>query len=262
MHPLCLEFLTALDLDLPAFIEAAATNGCQSISLLVNPMPKFPDFALIGDTDARRDTIRMCADKGVAVDLTEIFYIDGATDPESFRPGFESSAALGARNATILALDEDEARLADRFGRTFELADEYGLHLVAELSRRLSLKTIPEAIAFFSKLNRVGPHLLIDSLHFFRFGGDIADIRANPDWIGRAQICDGPAEVPVDQQWKEALRHRLIPGEGALPLKDFVAALPEGVTIGIETPDPTLQPIERVRRAVAATRRLIGDARG
>ncbi len=84
----------------------------------------------------------------------------------------------------------------------------------------------------------------------------------DPHIIARAQLSDGPAEMPPDRQFAEAIGDRLIPGEGALPLREFLAALPDGITVGLEVPMTSLQeqgvgPDERVRRTVTATRALL-----
>jgi sugar phosphate isomerase/epimerase len=57
---------------------------------------------------------------------------------------------------------------------------------------------------------------------------------------------------------------RLVPGEGDLPLRDILAALPADIVIEIEVPQRSLalagvSPIERLRPCVEAARRLLAD---
>ena len=56
-------------------------------------------------------------------------------------------------------------------------------------------------------------------------------------WFHYIHLCDCPAPIPTDQ---ESLVHtgrceRLYPGEGAIPIREIVAKLPDAVR-GVEVP--------------------------
>jgi hypothetical protein len=60
---------------------------------------------------------------------------------------------------------------------------------------------------------------------------------------------------------EEAMFGRMIPGTGAFPLRDFIAALPEDVMISLEVPrmadlQAGMTPREHAGRAVAGARAL------
>jgi sugar phosphate isomerase/epimerase len=66
---------------------------------------------------------------------------------------------------------------------------------------------------------------------------------------------------------EEAMYERLAPGEGELPLRDIIRALPDGLVIELEVPQRSLalagvSPIDRLRPCVAAARRILADAAG
>lgn len=257
MHPLCLEFLTAVDLDAPSFVTLAARHGFQRISLLVNPMPPYQDFDLLGDTAMRRETRRRCEDLGVTVDMIEAFNIQSDTKADSFVPAMESGACLGRPVINLLPRDEDEARIEEAFAGACALADRYGFPVMTEISRRATLKTLPQAVGFFKRIGRPDLRVVLDTLHFFRYGGTLAQVHEFRDWIGRIQISDGPANMPLADQLTEARQRRLIPGDGELPLRALLAALNPGLTIGIEVPNPDFSTEERVRRSRDATLALL-----
>jgi sugar phosphate isomerase/epimerase len=108
--------------------------------------------------------------------------------------------------------------------------------------------------------------VLVDALHFSRSGGIPAHIgQVDPALLRYAQICDASADVPAPTDTaaliREARTGRLLPGEGALPLAELVAALPAGVPLAIEAPcraTAELPPAERARRAYAALSALVG----
>jgi hypothetical protein len=69
-----------------------------------------------------------------------------------------------------------------------------------------------------------------------------------------------------EHQLFEAISQRMIPGTGEFPLRDFVAALPPDIPIGVEVPlkafkDRGVLPLERARLAVEASRRIVAEAR-
>jgi len=261
-HPLCLDFLTAVEASPPELATLAAANGCQSISFMVHPVQGVPDFGLSSDTPMRRETKQRCADLGVGVDMVEGFLLTSEVDVAAFAPSLESAAWLGALSANVVLRDSDAAQLAESFTAFRDLASSFGIVTLAEWSRRTCFAS-PAAIHDF--LAAVGKDALlqVDFLHVNRGGYGPADIaELAPAIVARGQISDGPAEMPVDQQFAEAIGGRLFPGDGALPLKDFIEALPDGRVIGVEVPNTALKDQgmsadERVRRAVAGVKRLL-----
>jgi sugar phosphate isomerase/epimerase len=265
MFPLCLDFLTAVEASPPELAELAAANGLDLIGIMVHPAPGVPDFGMAADTPMRRETRQRCRDLGVTIELIEGFLLTPETDVAVFRASLESGAWLEARSVNVLLRDPDLARLADNLAAACELAGEYGLDVGTEWSRRTPLKSPAEAAAFLGA-NAPGCRLQFDSLHLYRAGFSAADIVAlDPRIIGRGQLSDGPAEMPVERQFEEALGERMIPGRGQLPLADFAHALPAGTVIGIEVPmtalkDQGVGAAERVARAVRGTRAILQKA--
>src|SRR5262249_56347034 len=103
---------------------------------------------------------------------------------------------------------------------------------------------------------------------FGRCGGlpqDVASV--DPSLLRYAQLCDagpdmpGPTDTPA--LIREARTGRLLPGEGVLPLKALVEALPASAPLAIEAPcraTADLPALERARRAHRALRVLVGHA--
>ncbi|HEX4505637.1 MAG TPA: TIM barrel protein, partial [Alphaproteobacteria bacterium] len=242
-----------------------AANGLGLIGIMVHPVQGVPDFGMASDTPMRRETRQRCRDLGIAIELIEGFLLTPETDVAGFRGSLESGAWLEARSVNIILRDPDLARLAHNLAAACELAGEYGIAAGTEWSRRTPLKSPAEAAAFLGA-NAPGCKLQFDSLHLYRAGFSAADIAAlDPRIVGRGQLSDGPAEMPVERQFEEALGGRMFPGDGTLPLDDFVRALPAGTVIGIEVPttalkDQGVSAAERVARAVAGTRTVLAKA--
>jgi sugar phosphate isomerase/epimerase len=70
-----------------------------------------------------------------------------------------------------------------------------------------------------------------------------------------------PAQM--EEVVRQARSDRLFPGEGALDLGALLAALPAGVPLSLEVPvSQKLAPLERARRALEATKAILGPAEG
>jgi hypothetical protein len=193
MHPLCLDFLTAVEASPVQLAELAAANGCQSISFMVHPVQGVPDFGMDSDTPTRRETKQRCADLGVTVDMVEGFLLTPAVDVAAFAPSLDSAAWLGARSANVVLRDSDEGHLMESFTAFRDLAASYGIVTLAEWSRRTCFAS-PTAIGRFLAAVGQGALLQVDFLHTYRGGFGPADIAAlNPGIVGRGQISDGPA---------------------------------------------------------------------
>jgi sugar phosphate isomerase/epimerase len=262
-HPLCLDFLTAIEAPPPKLATLAAANGCESISILVHPSPGVPDYGMNTDTPTRSETLNRCSDLGVAVDMVEGFFLTPETDVAGYRGSLESGGVLGARSVNVLLRDTDLSRLRDNFSAFCDLAHAHGMAVITEWSIRSPFPTPAEAAAFLADAGRPGAKLAFDSLHLFRAGYTAADIAAlDPALVGRGQLSDGPAEMQVDRILAEAFSERLPPGEGAIPLAAFVEALPEGTVIGLEVPMESrrLQGVgaaDRVRQVVKAANAIV-----
>ena len=105
--------------------------------------------------------------------------------------------------------------------------------------------------------------LLIDAIHFDRAGSVAGEIPGVPAaWLRYAQIY-APAERPRDLAGllHQARAERLLPGEGGLDLRGIFGALPRDTPVSVEIPMERLAKsvpaLERARRALHATQRLL-----
>ena len=197
MNPLCLDFLTAVEVSPPELAVLAAENGCRSISFMVHPVSGVPDFDMARDTPMRRDTKRRCAELGIGIDMVEGFLLTPDTNVTTFQSSLESAGWLGASRANVLLRDDDVPRLTANLTAFSEMASDYKVAVITEWSRRAPLKSPAEAAAFLDR-SGTSATLQFDSLHLYRAGFTEADIATlHPKIISRVQLSDGPAEMPL-----------------------------------------------------------------
>lgn len=265
---LSLEQITAWGLSPPALIDLAAALGCEAISLFVEAVnPESAGEPLVGNAPLVRDIRARLDATGVYINTLECFALTPATEVAAFEPTLAVGAELGGRTATAIVFDPDRARVTDTLAAFAELARAHGLATNIEFIALSEAKSLGDAV---SLARAVAPHdvrIVIDTLHWTRSGGTPADLRAlDPALLGAVQLCDGPAEMaPELQLFHEGFLQRMIPGEGAFAVTDFLRALPPGQLIGVEVPlqdlaDAGVAVEERARRAIAGARRMIAAA--
>jgi sugar phosphate isomerase/epimerase len=254
---LSLAHLTALDATPPELVDAAAAVGFRQVGLRLYAPPSVgvPPYDMLRDTPMMRETLARLADTGVQV--LDIEFLRFEQDhPVGIPEGFlEAGARLGARNVLVMSAEPVEARTLERFGELCERALPYGLQVCLELAVYTGVRTLGDAVRVVRESGCRNASVLVDALHFSRSGGHPADILSvDPKLFKYAQICDAVAEIPTrtDDLIREARTGRLLPGEGALPLRELIAALPSTIPLAIEAPvrATSAQPVlERVQRA-------------
>jgi sugar phosphate isomerase/epimerase len=264
--PLSVHQLTALDAMPASLIELAGQNGCAHVCLFTHvPQVAQGRYPLV--TKAHVPDLLACMEgEGVSLCNLEVFPLDGDEDFAAFERGLETGAALGATRATVhLHNVTGPAESIDRFSAFCDLAAQFGIVAGLEFNAFSGVCDIASAAAIVRAAERTNGQLVCDALHLFRNGGSVAQVMTHADIIGYAQLSDGPLSRPREEWWSEAVRSRELPGEGELPLVDFVAALRDATVIEIEVPrafdaKAGMDADTRVRRAVEASRAVIARA--
>ena len=267
-RPLSLAHLTVLDTTPPELVTVAAAAGFRTIGIRLTATPSVgvPPYDCLHDGPMLRETLARLADTGVSVLDTEFLRFEPEL-PIGIPEGFlEVSARLGAQYVLVMSAEPVEARTLERFVELCDRAAAYHLNVCLEFAIYTGVPTLAHADEMVARSKRSNAYVLIDALHFSRSGGLPAHVKTiDPARFRYAQICDagpgmpGPTDTPA--LVREARTGRLLPGEGVLPLKDLVAALPANLPLAIEAPcraTAGLPALERARRAYRALADLTG----
>ena len=264
-RPISLAHLTVLDTTPPELVSVAEAAGFRTIGIRLTATPSVgvPPYDALHDGPMLRETLRRLADTGVSVLDTEFLRFE-PDQPAGIPEGFlETSARLGARHVLVMSAEPDEARTLDRFCDLCDRAATYGLSVGLEFAIYTGVRTLAHAAQFVARSQRANASVLVDALHFSRSGGTLAQIAdVDASLFRYAQICDAVPDLPTDTAGliREARTGRLLPGEGALPLGELVAALPAGIPLAIEAPcraTAHLPPAERAQRAFDSLTALV-----
>jgi sugar phosphate isomerase/epimerase len=185
-----------------------------------------------------RETMRLMHALDVAISDIEVVRIAADTNVHDYVGAFEVAAELGAQRVCINIDDAERARVIDRLGALCDLAAPFGLALDVEFMIWRPVARLEDAVNIVKSTGKTNAFVLIDALHLVRSGGTVAEVAAlDPALIGSVQLCDAPlASPPQPRIIDEARSNRLLPGEGELPLRELLAALPENVPLSAEIP--------------------------
>jgi sugar phosphate isomerase/epimerase len=239
MKPLSLAHLTVLDVGPPRLIELAAQAGFRAVGVrLCSPMPGGVAYPLRAGSLQLREIRRVMQALDVAVSDIEVVRIAADTNVQDYAGAFEAAAELGAQRVCINIDDADRARVIERMGALCDLAEPFGLALDIEFMIWRPVARLEDAIDVVKSTGKSNAFVLIDALHLIRSGGTVAQVRAlDPASIGSVQLCDAPLAPPRQSEIiDEARGNRLLPGEGELPLRELLAALPTDVPLSAEVP--------------------------
>lgn len=269
MNPLGLECLSVFGLHPVEFIRLAAELGCGHVSLnfqrSANRLPTYPEASFRDDPTLRREIGAALGDCGVELALMEGFALTPQNSADDHAGDLDMTAELGAKAICAVSLDRDMGRTHAQFARLAEMAAARGLVATTEVGAGV-IRSLGAALEAVRQVNDPGFRLLIDTMHFFRSGSTVADFAAlDPAFVGHIQLCDVPMPAAIASYMEEALYERRAPGDGDLPLAEFIAHVPENVAIGLEVPirseaEAGIAPRERLERCVEAARRLLQAA--
>jgi sugar phosphate isomerase/epimerase len=250
--------LTVLECPHDAQVRLAAQAGYTHVGLRLVPVPGQPyhhplDIPLI--EACLRET-------GIRVLDVEVFRLTAETKVAEWENAFAVSQRLGASDILVHGADAEEKRLTETFGRLCELAARYRLRANLEPMPWVDVSTIAKALRILRGANKTNGGLLVDAIHFSRARDSLAELKKVPrEYLHYAQLCDARAEIPADREEiiRQARGDRLFPGEGGLDLRGLLGALPVDIPLSLEVPVmEKLEPLERARRALAATNAILG----
>lgn len=265
-RPLSLSYYTVPELTPLEAIAVAADAGCRHVGLrLLGGQPGGGEMPLVADAGLRRQVLATFRDTGVTpLDANTARFVP-ATKVEALLPFLDVAAELGARHVLATADDTDDGRLADNLFALCEAAAARGLTVDLEFVPWLSVPDLSSAANLVRRCDHSALGIAVDALHFHRSGSDIAALSGLPAaWFRYVQVCDAPRLTSPpgrDALIHEAVKERLLPGDGAIDLVGLIRALPPSLPLALEIPQSalaaTMSARERVVQAVDKARALL-----
>lgn len=248
---------TVLDVSPERTVEVAAAGGFDAAGIWYDAATWTPQR--VEQIVARLDDTGLAA-----LDIEPVILGRGVDHGEAV---IDAAAAIGARFVLVASGPASHGEVVDRMGvLTRYAAAVPGLTLVLEFLPIFTIGSLDAAVRVVDEVGAANLAILVDSLHLARSGGSAESLAGrDPSLFPYLQIADAGPDVPSTTELlrHEALHGRLLPGEGALPLVDFVNAVPD-VPLSIELRSRQLvahfpDPVERARRVRTSCEYLLHD---
>jgi len=255
--------LTALEATPSELIAGAAGAGLDAVGLrIIAPRPGDIVAPVADNPQMIRELRAELGARNIQLNDIEAIIIREDTDFEVHEAALSAGAELGAAHVIANMYVEEPVQAAEQYAKLCDLAARYELCVALEFIPLSLLKTLDQALNILKLAGRTNGRLLIDAIHLSRSGGHPRDLAGvDPKLFAFAHFCDAPLKQPSPEDLPlETRQQRMLPGDGKLWLPEFVAALPSGLTIGIETPSLAtagLPVAEKIARGAAAMRRVL-----
>jgi sugar phosphate isomerase/epimerase len=248
---------TVLDVDPATAVDVAFAAGFPAVGIW------YDAAAWTGDT-TRKVAARLDATGVIALDIEPVILGRAFDSGDAI---IDTAYSIGARHVLVASGPAERATVVERFGALCALAGKAGITVVLEFLPIFSVASLADALSIVEEVGADNGGVLVDTLHLARSGGTPKDLVAVvKSRLPYLQIADAPAEpssTSMESLRDEALHGRSLPGEGALPLEDTLAAVP-GVPLSLELRSSALmarypKPVERARAVLTATRALLAS---
>ncbi len=265
MPLISLDHLTVVGVSPTELVDVAADAGFDAISPFTGGSPRAQAHRLtVGDgpTEAMITRLR---ERGVVVSNLDGLVVKPRMDWDEYARLVDLGVHIGARRGVTLIFDTEPARATDSFCRLAEVAANGGLGLVLEFGRLTEVRSLADAVKFVGLASHPAG-VQVDLMHLIMAGETPADIaRHDPALIMSAQLCDGRAVMTDEDYMHAAFFQREVPGDGELPVVEFLKALPDHTVIGLEVPlkslaEQGMSHLERARLLMQRTRALLAEA--
>lgn len=267
MRRFSMSYLTAPVASPLESIRIASEVGYDHVGLRIHPTAAADaPSPLLGDRALVAGCQRLLDDTGLTVTEVESWMIRRDFDLKQSPAAMEIAAMLGTPRLIAVADMRgaiEQAEIEDRFAAFAELASGFGLGVDFEPIAHRAAGTLVEALAVVAAGAAHGAGLILDMLHIDRMGISPAELAAvDRSLLHNIHLCDAP---PKPDDLATMVQHsafdRDLPGDGALPLKAYLHALPADRPLSLEIPmtrlAETVSPKERARRCLDASKRLI-----
>lgn len=273
MDNLGIDFISVFGMPPTKFVELAAELGCRNVSLGLLQMEYnphgYPRYSIPDDTALRREVKAALAANGVTVALGENLPVVPDVDSrETWKASLDVLSEFGVARINSVSFEPDLQRNVDQYGMLAELTASYGIRTLIEFVPIFGVSDLPQTLEIIEQVGRSDLGLIFDTMHAGRTGLTPDDVRAiPPELVGYIQLCDVPRgrdqyDFMDASYMDEAMHERMAPGEGELPLTEYLRALPRDCVISLEIPQRKKAEAgkgsrERLGHCVEAARKLV-----
>jgi sugar phosphate isomerase/epimerase len=237
------------------YIDATLAAGYEAIGIRTYRAPglTYNFNPIVGQPELMREVKRALADTGLEVYDNYSFYLRPEMEWDLILPALEFGGEIGCKYVLVIGDDPEWQRMLESFGRICDFVAPMGQTVVVEATVR-SLSPVRAAVQFMEECQRQNVGICLDPRQTFRDEHGFEALRTiDRRWLPYAQLNDSSPVLP---------NAGLLPGEGAVPLDDYLDGLPDDIDISVEAQIPAGNvytsaewakiSVERIRRFLQA----------
>lgn len=208
------------------------------------------------DAAAMRATKTAIAAHNLKVLDVEVIWIpEGGELDDGHKLIIDAGLELGAPNALVVSSESDKDRTAEALHQLCEWGAPGNMRMSLEFLMITAVQSMHDALEIIALTEHSAAALLIDTLHFERAGHCADDLaKVDRQMLPYSQICDGNLECQSDFEHylEDAIDLRSVPGEGELPVREVIQALPDHIPLSLEVRSQTYRdgypdPVQRAK---------------
>jgi sugar phosphate isomerase/epimerase len=213
------------------YIDATIKAGYDAVGIRTYRAPgmTYNFNPIVGQPDLERDVKHALADSGLEIYDNYSFYLRPEMEWDLILPALDFGGEVGCKYVLVIGDDPEWQRMCDNFARICEFVQPMHQVVAVEATVR-ALSPIAVAVRFMQDARLANVGICLDPRQTFRdeHGFDALG-SIDPKWLPYAQLNDASPLLP---------NAGLLPGEGVVPLRDYLAALPADIDISVEAQIP------------------------
>jgi sugar phosphate isomerase/epimerase len=227
-----------------AYIEASMRAGYDGVGIRTYRAPgrSYNFNPIVGNADLERDVKTALDDSGLEVYDLYSFYIQPQIDWDTITPALEYGGVIGCKYVLAIADDPEWNRLIDNTCRFVEVVEPLGMKAVFEAFARPAvaehtiLASMDTCVKFVEACKPKYVGMCLDPRQQYREEKGFASLKTigtDRQLFPYVQLNDqAEASGPTGTTG-------ILPGDGFVPLNDYLDALPEDIDISVEAQMPT-----------------------
>jgi sugar phosphate isomerase/epimerase len=237
------------------YIHATKNAGYEAIGIRLYPAPgrTYNFNPIVGNPTLMRDVTKAIPHLGLEMYDIYSYYLQPEMEWDIIMPTLDFAGELGAKYLLVIGDDGEWSRMVDNMGRICEKLQPMGIRACVE-AYATALTPLATAVRFCADCKPYDVGLCMDPRQGFRDEKEESNVllqAVDRQLLPYAQINDSTAFG----------NNGILPGEGDVPLFDYLDALPAGIDLSTEAQFPsdyTYTGAEWAKITVERTRKLLG----
>ena len=237
------------------YIYATKNAGYEGIGIRLYRAPgrTYNFNPILGFPALMRDVKKAIPDLGLEMYDIYSYYLQPTMEWDLILPSLDYAGELGAKYLLVIGDDDEWNRMLDNMGKICEKLKPMGIRVCVEAYAN-KLTPLAKAVKFCEDTREHNVGICMDPRQGYRDEKEQSSVllkAVDRELLPYAQINDS---TPYGSS------NGLLPGEGTVPLFEYLAALPQGIDISTEAQFPsdyTYTGAEWAKMTVERTRRFL-----